>query len=116
DWITYIIEHADKDVYWYKNYWTPSAQRNLREALLLEDFVNGFSDTLALYEAYNKFKEMLPRNGCYNDGGMGVICYAGNSSELGYYGSTRLPIGYQVSLQLSNIRRLQTNLGASASH
>ena len=35
DGITYIIEHSDKKNYWQKNYWTPSSQDSIPEAIIV---------------------------------------------------------------------------------
>ncbi len=116
DGITYTIEHSDENTYWFKNYWTPSAQDSIPEAVMVMDFVNDFSDTLDLVENYNEFKESLPHKGCYNSGGMAEACYVSNSFELGYYGSTKLLYGYSTSLQLTYIGSVRTNFGISIHH
>ena len=56
DGITYIIEHSDKKEYWYKTYWTPSAQDSIPESLIVMDFVKALSNTLQLSEKYKEFK------------------------------------------------------------
>jgi hypothetical protein len=116
DGITYIVEQSDKNAYWLKNYWTPSSQDSIPESIIVMDFVKLFSDTLDLSENYKEFRESLPHNGCYNSGGMSVVCYIGNSFGLGYYGSTKLPIGFFTSLQLSYIGKLQTNFEIRVQH
>jgi len=111
DGITYIIEHSDKTDYWFKNYWTPSAQDSIPESLIVIDFVKAFSDTLRLTEKYKDFKNTLPRKGCYNSGGMLITCYVGNSFGFGYSGSTKLPFGYYTSLNFAYIGKVYTNFG-----
>src|SRR5690606_10237230 len=66
DGITYIIEHSDKNTYWLKSYWTPTAQDSIPEALIVLDLVKSLSDTLNLQESYSSFKNTLPKKGCYN--------------------------------------------------
>lgn len=97
DGITYIIEHSNKENYWLKNYWTPSAQDSIPEAIIVLDLVKNLSDTLHLREMYASFKNTLPKKGCYNSGGMANTCYVSNSLELGYSGATKLPLGFYSS-------------------
>ena len=40
DGITYMIEYKDTIQHSFKNYWTPSAQDNLEEAVRIQNFVN----------------------------------------------------------------------------
>ena len=67
------------------------------------------SDTLNLKEVYTKFKETLPKKGCYNSGGMINICYISNSLELGYSGATKLPLGFFTSYSATYIGRTKIN-------
>jgi hypothetical protein len=116
DGITYIIEHSDRDTYWFKHYWTPSAQDSIPESLMVLDFINKISDTLNLNENYKKFLDNLPHRGCYNSGGMVIMCYISNLYGVGYYGSTKLPLGYSASVQLSFIGNLRTDFGLNILH
>lgn len=111
DGITYIVEHSDKNEYWYKTYWTPSAQDSIPESLIVMDFVKALSDTLQLAEKYKEFIENLPHRGCYNSGGMSQSCYVSNSFGFGYYGSTKLPLGLNSSVYLTYIGKKHTDFG-----
>lgn len=111
DGITYIIEHSDKKEYWFKTYWTPSAQDSIPESLIVMNFVKGLSDTLQLSEKYKEFEKNLPHRGCYNSGGMLNTCYISNSFGFGYIGSTKLPLGINTSVYLTYIGKTQTNIG-----
>jgi hypothetical protein len=111
DGITYIIEHSDKKEYWYKTYWTPSAQDSIPESLIVMEFVKAISDTLQLSEKYKEFKEDLPHRGCYNSGGISQTCYVSNSFGFGYYGSTRLPFGLGSSIYIPFIGKKHTDFG-----
>ena len=97
DGITYIIEHSDKKSYWLKNYWTPSSQGSIPEAMIVLDLVKNLSETLNLKEVYSSFKNSLPKNGCYNSGGTVNMCYISNSLELGFSGASKLPLGFYSS-------------------
>ena len=113
DGITYIIEHSDKESYWLKNYWTPSAQDSIPEAIIVLDLVKNLSDTLNLQEVYSSFKNTLPKKGCYNSGGMINMCYMSNSLELGYSGATKLPLGIYSSYSATYIGKTKINGGVS---
>ena len=111
DGITYIIEYSDKENYWFKNYWTPSVQDSIPEALIVLNLVESLSDTLKLQETYTKFKDDLPKKGCYNSGGMVNSCYASNSLGLGYSGATKLPLGFHTSYNAGYLGKTEINLG-----
>lgn len=113
DGITYIIEHSDKKSYWLKNYWTPTSQDSIPEAIIVLDLVKNLSNTLNLKDDYKSFKKSLPKKGCYNSGGMVNMCYVSNSFELGYSGATKLPLGFYSSYSATYIGETKINGGAS---
>ncbi len=113
DGITYIIEHSDKKSYWLKNYWTPTSQDSIPEAIIVLDLAKKLSDTLNLKDVYKSFKKSLPKKGCYNSGGMVNMCYISNSFELGYSGATKLPLGFYSSYSATYIGETIINGGAS---
>lgn len=109
DGITYIIEHSDKKIYWIKNYWTPTSQDSIPEALIVLDLIKNLSDTLDLQETYSSFKNSLPKKGCYNSGGTANMCYVSNSLELGYSGATKLPLGFYSSYSVTYLGNAKIN-------
>jgi len=109
DGITYIIEHADKKTYWVKKYWTPSAQDSIPEALIVLNFIKKLSDALNLKETYTAFRNNLPASGCYTSEGIVITCYSPNPLELGYSGSTKLPLGFYTSYGASYIGKTKVN-------
>lgn len=113
DGITYIIEHADKNNYWFKRYWTPSSQDSIPEAIVVLGFVKDLADTLNLQEVYSSFKNTLPKKGCYNSGGITNVCYISNSLELGYSGAIKLPLGFYSSYSATYIGKAKINGSAS---
>ncbi len=113
DGITYIIEHSDKNNYWFKNYWTPTAQDSIPEALIVLDLVKNLSDILNLQETYSSFKNTLPKKGCYNSEGLATMCYVPNSLDLGYSGATKLPLGFYASYSASYIGKTKINSGVA---
>ncbi|WP_223033505.1 hypothetical protein [Hanstruepera marina] len=113
DGTTYIIEHSDKLNYWIKNYWTPSTQKSIPEALIVVDLIKQLSDTLKLREVYTSFENTLPKKGCYNSGGLLNMCYISNALELGYSGATKLPLGFFSSYSATYIGNTKINGSAS---
>lgn len=113
DGITYIIEHSDNKSYWIKNYWTPTSQDSIPEAIIVLDLVKKLSDTLNLKDVYKSFKNTLPKKGCYSSGGMTNMCYVSNSLELGYSGATKLPFGFYSSYSLTYLGKAKINGSAS---
>ena len=116
DGITYIIEHSDKNNYWYKTYWTPSIQDSIPEAITINNFIANISNILDLRENYKRFRDQIPHNGCYGNGSLAIICYQPNNYQVGYSGSTRLPLGYMLDLNIGYIGTHKTNLGLSIIH
>ncbi|TSJ38901.1 hypothetical protein FO440_20595 [Mucilaginibacter corticis] len=109
DGITYIVEYADKKNYSLKTYWEPSDQDSIPEALIMLSFIKKISEAFNLDEMYTSFKNGLPRNGCYNSGGMSTTCYISNSYELGYSSATKMPFGFYASYKASYIGKTQVN-------
>lgn len=113
DGITYFVEYSDKKNYWIKNYWTPSAQDSIPEALIVLNFIKKLSDSLNLEVTYKTFKNDLPKQGCYNSGGMTNTCYISNTLELGYSGATKMPMGFYTSYSASYIGKTKVNSGVA---
>lgn len=109
DGIIYIIEHADKNTYWLKNYWTPSAQDSIPEALIVLNFAKKLSEALNLQDTYTAFKNSLPKSGCYHSESMMTSCYSTNHLELGYSGAAKLPLGFYASYVASYIAKARVN-------
>ncbi len=109
DGVTYIIEHSDKKSYWLKQYWTPSSQGSIPEAIIVLDLVKNLSETLNLNEEYSSFKNTLPKFGCYNSGGNVNMCYLSNSLELGYSGANKLPLGFYSSYSAIYVGKSKIN-------
>ncbi len=109
DGIVYIIEHSDSKTYWLKNYWTPTAQDSIPEAIIVLDLIKNLSNTLNLDETYASFINGLPKKGCYNSEGMITMCYISNFLELGYSGATKLPLGFYSSYSMTYIGNTKIN-------
>lgn len=113
DGISYMIEQADRDSYWMKNYWTPTSQDSIPESLVVLDFINALSDYLHLPEVYSSFRKTLPKRGCYNTGSMSNVCYISNTLLLGYEGTDTKPLGIYVGYTATYIGNAKINAGAS---
>ena len=109
DGTTYFIEYSDKKNYHLKDYWTPSAQDSIPEALIVLNFIKKLSDSTNLVEMYTTFKNSLPKQGCYNSGEMATTCYISNTFELGYSGATKMPLGFYTSYNTSYIGKTKVN-------
>lgn len=101
--IVYIIEYSDKKEYRYEKYWNPSIMYSNSESLVVVDFIKAISNSLQLPAKYKEFEKSLSPIGCYDSGGLTKTCYISNILEFGYFGSTRLPLGFKSVIQSSYI-------------
>lgn len=60
DGITYQIETADSTDYYFKTYWTPTAQDSLEEAILVQAFVDRTMEITNANEAWRIMSENIP--------------------------------------------------------
>lgn len=111
DGITYIFEYSDKNNYTLKSYWTPTVQDSIPEAIIILNLVEKLNNKLNLQVTYTKFRDDLPKKGCYNSGGMSINCYLSSTLELGYSGATKLPLGFNSSYRTSYIGKKKVNSG-----
>ncbi len=72
DGITYLIEMANKNDYYFKAYWTPIAQDSLREAVIVQNFVDKVLILTNADKIWGKFVPTIPYD-CYTNG-MIVFC------------------------------------------
>ncbi|QNF31832.1 hypothetical protein HUW51_03520 [Adhaeribacter swui] len=68
DGITYIIEHSTKDTYSFKSYWTPKAQGSLKEAMLVQAFVDSAFSIVNAQTFWQEFSKQIPFESYYNGG------------------------------------------------
>ena len=73
DGITYIIETADSNEYFFKTYWTPTAQDSLKEAIVVQNFVERCLEITDSKEIWSDFVSRIPFE-CYINGGPMVTC------------------------------------------
>lgn len=69
DGITYIIETATKKDYFFKTYWTPSAQDSLKEAIIVQDFIDKILTYSNATKFWNNFSVTIPSE-YYSNGGI----------------------------------------------
>jgi hypothetical protein len=60
DGITYILESVNNDTYWFKSYWTPTAQGDLQEAAQVQGFVGDVAQVLNLQKRQSYFNTSIP--------------------------------------------------------
>jgi len=60
DGITYFTEYKKDRQYSFKNYWTPTSQDTLKEAVRFQNFVTGLDKILGLRANSNKFQDDIP--------------------------------------------------------
>ena len=60
DGIEYFTEFRKNGLYTFKNYWTPTAQETLKEAILFQSFVSGLSKILDLKNNGKEFQDDIP--------------------------------------------------------
>ncbi len=60
DGVEYFTEFNKNGLYTFKNYWTPTAQDTLKEALLFQSFVFGLSQILDLKNNGKAFQDDIP--------------------------------------------------------
>ena len=71
DGITYVVEHATKNNYSFKTYWTPKAQDSLQEAKLVQSFIDTALSLSNAQIVWKEFSKEIPFESYYN-GGPGV--------------------------------------------
>ncbi|WP_158962740.1 hypothetical protein [Myroides fluvii] len=112
--ITYEIEQASPQEYKIQTYWNPEQQDAIVEKNQLLELIHHVSNTLDLEKQYTKFKDKLPRKGCYTDGESSVSrCFISNSMNIGLKTTSQLPYGFHISYQASYLgnRKLNTSIG-----
>ena len=60
DGVTYIMEYKDSIQHSFKNYWTPTAQGNLEEALRIQNFVDNVYTIVNLEKLNAIFQKEIP--------------------------------------------------------
>lgn len=73
DGITYIVETVDTSNYYFKTYWTPKAQGGLKEAKIVQEFINRCLAITESKEVWSDFSSRIPFE-CYINGGPMVVC------------------------------------------
>jgi hypothetical protein len=73
DGFTYITECVDSTKYSFKCYLSPSGQGSLKEAMILQTFVDDIDHLLKLQKKYKIFSASVPF-WCYTNGTPQVTC------------------------------------------
>jgi hypothetical protein len=69
----FLIEISTKESYSFKKYWTPSASKNILEAVAVDDVSNELRIMLKLRNSWDDFINKLPV-GCYRAGEITMEC------------------------------------------
>lgn len=69
----FLMEYSTKTFYTFKEFWTPSAYKDIKEAIIIDDFTKKLKLILNFDENWNRFIHGLPR-GCYRAGEITQIC------------------------------------------
>ncbi|MCB9195090.1 MAG: hypothetical protein H6600_09530 [Flavobacteriales bacterium] len=70
DGITYEIEYATIKTYNYRSYWTPSAQTDVQEAIVIQRFVDRFVSISVASKLWRDFQTRIPFSSYANNGPM----------------------------------------------
>jgi hypothetical protein len=73
DGITYIIETIHNNEYYIKSYWTPTSQGNLKEALIVNTFIETAAKLVNLPRELQSFTTTIPYE-CYMTSSMTIAC------------------------------------------
>ena len=73
DGIEYFTEFRKNGQYTFKNYWTPTSQDSLKEAIQFESFVSGLDKILDLKNNCNAFEDNIPFDSWTHPGGGFVV-------------------------------------------
>lgn len=114
DGTLYYLEYATDKGYWIKSYKNPEGEKTLQEAIIITLFIKQLDTVLQLTESRERFKEDRPKRGCYHYPPMSECYPRSYSFSVGYFGSVRLPFGYQLSLR--NIGAVNTKFGVYLEH
>ena len=77
----YTIETSNKTDYYFKTYWTPSAQDSIKEALSLIEFIDSVEIITYADSIWNSFKTRIPF-ACYNNDTILILCTGLTKREL----------------------------------
>ncbi len=111
DGFVYTIEHSDRENYWFKSYWSPSASKGLKEAELVNSFIREIEAVLDLKQHNLVFSNAKIIHGTYSTGTIRMVTVENHYFNLGYEGTTRLPIGFNVGGYVSRIKNIKFSSG-----
>lgn len=79
-----VTQYVDNKGYWLREYWTPSAQHGLAEALLVQEFANKAFELANVPLVRKNFTAGIPFN-CYTNDGSFTICKILSRAEYWQY-------------------------------
>lgn len=73
DGTEYLIEYTTDSTYYFKTYWTPTAQENVKEALVVQHFVDSMLSIVESPQESRQFTASIPFE-CWTNGGISMGC------------------------------------------
>lgn len=85
DGMGYNIEYSTPHYYSFKSYWSPNAEGNLKEAVIMDTLINKLEKRLKLHQSFYGFIDCLPA-GLYGGGGIvGIATSVTHKEKKGSY-------------------------------
>ena len=69
----FLIEYSTNTFYAFKEYWSPSVYKEIKDAVIIDKLVKKMNSILNFDKNWNKFIHSLPK-GCYRTGEITQIC------------------------------------------
>jgi hypothetical protein len=73
DGTAYMIEYTADSAYYFKWYWSPDAQKGIREAVVVKQFMDGVMAIVETPEGQQQFTASIPFQ-CWTNGGISMGC------------------------------------------
>lgn len=84
DGTAYMIEYTADSVYYFKWYWTPDAQKGVREAVVVKQFLVSTMAIVETSEGHQQFAASIPFQ-CWTNGGISMGCKVLTKSQVKKY-------------------------------
>jgi hypothetical protein len=89
DGITYMLENIENEIYTFKSYWTPKAQKSLSEAIIVQNFIDKAFEICKAREHWKFFSIQIPFESYYTNGGGWATVSRGSWQERRKYKQER---------------------------
>ena len=78
---TIILEYTTQSLYTFKDYWTPSFFKDVKEAVLFDKTIKSLDTMLNMHNRWDEFVYSLPK-GCYRSGLMTMVFVTKSKKEI----------------------------------